>query len=79
MAGDQENQQQPRDFQLSCPITPLTSDRVLLGHGGGGRLQKRLLKDVFRKHFQSDELAREHDGAYLNPASSPRPVGLHHR
>jgi hydrogenase expression/formation protein HypE len=40
-------------------------DRVLLAHGGGSRLSQRLLTDVFRKHFKSAELAREHDGAYL--------------
>jgi hydrogenase expression/formation protein HypE len=40
-------------------------DRVLLAHGGGSRLSQKLLTDVFRKHFKSAELAREHDGAYL--------------
>ena len=41
------------------------TDRVLLAHGGGSRLSQKLLTDIFRKHFKSAELAREHDGAYL--------------
>jgi hydrogenase expression/formation protein HypE len=41
------------------------TDRVLLAHGGGSRLSQMLLTDIFRKHFKSAELAREHDGAYL--------------
>jgi hydrogenase expression/formation protein HypE len=41
------------------------TDRVLLAHGGGSRLSHKLLTDIFRKHFKSAELAREHDGAYL--------------
>ena len=41
------------------------TDRVLLAHGGGSRLSQMLLTGIFRKHFKSAELAREHDGAYL--------------
>jgi hydrogenase expression/formation protein HypE len=42
-----------------------STDRVLLAHGGGSRLSQKLLTDIFRKHFKGAELAREHDGAYL--------------
>lgn len=45
--------------------SPTGTDRVLLAHGGGSRLSQKLLTDIFRKHFKSAELAREHDGAYL--------------
>jgi hydrogenase expression/formation protein HypE len=37
----------------------------LLSHGGGGRMSRRLVRDVFQKHFTGTELARDHDGAYL--------------
>jgi hydrogenase expression/formation protein HypE len=47
------------------PLTPHSSGRVLMAHGGGSRLSQKLLADVFRKHFHSAELAQEHDGAYL--------------
>ncbi len=58
----------PSDSPLnfSCPILPATSDRVLLSHGGGGRMSRRLIQEVFRKHFRGPELARDHDGAYLD-------------
>jgi hydrogenase expression/formation protein HypE len=52
-------------LNFSCPLPPFATDRVLLAHGGGGRLSRRLLEGVFRKHFRGAELARDHDGAYL--------------
>ncbi len=55
----------PDRSEFHKPLTPHSSDRVLLAHGGGSRLSQKLLADVFRKHFRSDELAQEHDGAYL--------------
>jgi hydrogenase expression/formation protein HypE len=53
------------NFTCPLPISNRAGDRVLLSHGGGGRMTRRLLRDVFRKHFTSGELARDHDGAYL--------------
>jgi hydrogenase expression/formation protein HypE len=53
------------DMSFSCPIIPTASDRVLLAHGGGGRLSRALIQNVFRRHFRSPELDRDHDGAYL--------------
>lgn len=59
----------PVSLDFACPVPPPDpADRILLGHGGGGRLQRRLLQDLFRRHFRGAELAREHDGAYLHPA-----------
>ncbi len=55
----------PDRSEFHQPLTPHSSDRVLLAHGGGSRLSQKLLADVFRKHFRSTELAQEHDGAYL--------------
>ena len=54
-----------QEFTFACPVPPASSDRVLLSHGGGGRMSRRLVRDVFQKHFTSPELARDHDGAYL--------------
>jgi hydrogenase expression/formation protein HypE len=51
--------------EIRRPLSPPSSDRILLAHGGGSRLSQKLLADVFRKHFRSAELAEEHDGAYL--------------
>jgi hydrogenase expression/formation protein HypE len=55
----------PIETTSTCPVPPPTSDRVLLSHGGGGGMSRRLIRDVFKKHFKSPELARDHDGAYL--------------
>jgi hydrogenase expression/formation protein HypE len=53
-------------FDFTCPLPPSTvPDRVLLAHGGGGRLSRRLVRDLFHKHLKSPELSRDHDGAYL--------------
>ncbi len=41
-------------------------NKILLGHGSGGRLSHRLLSDIFLKHFQDDELAKLNDAAKLD-------------
>ncbi len=41
------------------------SNRVLLGHGSGGRLSAELLRDIFLPSFRSPELARLNDQAII--------------
>jgi hydrogenase expression/formation protein HypE len=41
-------------------------DRILLGHGSGGRLSHDLLADIFLKYFKNEELAKLNDGACLD-------------
>ncbi len=41
-------------------------DRILLGHGSGGKLSHRLLSEIFLKYFKNDELAKLNDGARLD-------------
>ena len=53
------------DVELSCPVPWSGYDRVVLAHGGGGRLMHRLIRDVFRAAFESEELDRSLDGATL--------------
>jgi hydrogenase expression/formation protein HypE len=36
-----------------------------MAHGGGGWVSRLLINKVIRKHLRSNELDREHDGAYL--------------
>jgi len=50
---------------MTCPVPIMTSDRVLLGHGSGGKLSARLLSDVFLRVFESPVLARMEDQAVL--------------
>jgi hydrogenase expression/formation protein HypE len=54
-----------------CPVPPSDYPHVLLAHGGGGRLTRRLIDEVFRPAFGNPLLDRQHDGAVL-PASPHR-------
>jgi hydrogenase expression/formation protein HypE len=49
-------------------------DRVQLGHGSGGKLSARLLRERFLPHFANDELARLGDAAVI--ALPPGEVAL---
>lgn len=53
------------EFQLSCPVPLPSEDRILLAHGGGGKLMHQLLERVFFPSFANDVLAQRHDGALL--------------
>jgi hydrogenase expression/formation protein HypE len=50
---------------LSCPLPGPADDRILLAHGGGGRLMQQLIARVFQPAFGG----AEHDGAVLQPAA----------
>ena len=47
---------------------PLTSRRILLGHGSGGKLYRDLVKDVFVRAFANPVLDRLDDAATLAPS-----------
>lgn len=53
-----------RDFQLACP-TPLRHRTVQLAHGGGGRLSRELIEQVFMPAFGGAALSARHDGAVV--------------
>ena len=50
---------------FSCPIPLPTGERVLLGHGSGGKLSAALLQRFFLPAFQNPILARLDDQAIL--------------
>lgn len=52
--------------ELSCPLPYSGYERVVLAHGGGGRVMHRLIRDVFCAAFGSDELDPSRDGATLD-------------
>jgi len=54
------------EFAPSCPLPPAGADRVLLAHGGGGRLMHDLLEALVLPAFRSPELLARHDGAVLD-------------
>ena len=50
---------------LVCPTPIATRDRILLGHGSGGKLSAELLRDVFLPAFANPVLARLEDQASI--------------
>ena len=50
---------------LSCPVPAAEGDRVLLGHGSGGKLSARLIRDRFLPRFSNPALAPLGDGAIV--------------
>jgi hydrogenase expression/formation protein HypE len=50
---------------ITCPTPLPAKDRILLGHGSGGKLSGDLLRDVFLPVFRSPVLGRLDDQAVL--------------
>ena len=57
-------------FDSACPVPRPGASRVLLAHGGGGRLTQRLVEEVFLPAFDNAFLLARHDGAVLDLPSS---------
>jgi hydrogenase expression/formation protein HypE len=55
---------------LACPMPIHDYPRVLLAHGGGGRLTQHLVRELFARAFANPALDELHDGAVL-----PVPAG----
>ena len=51
---------------LSCPVPTADDDRVLLGHGSGGKLSAALIRDRFLPRFSNPALAVLGDGAEVD-------------
>ncbi|MFW6050810.1 MAG: hydrogenase expression/formation protein HypE [Myxococcota bacterium] len=51
------------DFVLSCPVPFAGYERVVLAHGGGGRVMQRLILELFVEAFDDDALREGLDGA----------------
>jgi hydrogenase expression/formation protein HypE len=51
------------ELEISCPLPLADYPRVLLAHGGGGRLMRTLVRDLFAAAFDNPLLAQAHDGA----------------
>jgi hydrogenase expression/formation protein HypE len=52
-------------FNLSCPVPRVADDRIVLAHGGGGRLTHQLIEKIFIPAFANDALGQRHDGAIV--------------
>lgn len=55
---------------LLCPLPRPASERILLAHGGGGRLTNQLIEDIFLPAFSNAALHSRHDGAMLTGVGS---------
>jgi len=53
---------------LSCPLPLPATERIVLAHGGGGRLTNQLIETVFLPAFRNPGLESRHDGAVLRAA-----------
>ena len=51
---------------LTCPVLTPADDRILLGHGGGGRLTQQLVERLFLPAFANAALEARHDGAVFD-------------
>ena len=52
-------------FNLSCPVPRVADDRIVLAHGGGGRLTHQLIEKIFIPAFSNATLEQRHDGAVV--------------
>ncbi len=55
---------------FSCPIPLKQYPRILLAHGGGGRLTHQLIEEVFLPLFGNPLLEARHDGAVIELAAN---------
>ncbi len=55
-----------KEFSLSCPIPISDYPKVLLAHGGGGKLMQSLIEKMFRPSFSNSLLAQNHDSTVIN-------------
>ena len=53
-------------FTLSCPLPKAADDKIVLAHGGGGRLTHQLIEKIFLPAFSNPALEQRHDGAVLS-------------
>ncbi|MGA2327144.1 MAG: hydrogenase expression/formation protein HypE [Bryobacteraceae bacterium] len=59
-----------REVNLTCPLPLPAGDRILLAHGGGGKLMNQLIERVFLPAFANPALNARHDGAVLEIAGA---------
>lgn len=50
-------------MELSCPVPVSKYDKIVIGHGGGGKLSNDLIEGLFRKELGNEMLDEMHDGA----------------
>lgn len=61
---------EPREIAPACPVPVSDYPRVVLAHGGGGRLMHQLLERLFLPAFDNPWLAAGHDSAVIDAGSA---------
>src|SRR5262245_5626996 len=56
---------------LNCPLPRRESERILLAHGEGGRLMRRLIRDLLLPQLDNVALRSLSDGAVLPALNGP--------
>jgi len=59
-----------REIQFTCPAPQNSQDRILLAHGGGGKLTQQLIDRIFLPAFANAALEARHDGAVVEAAGA---------
>lgn len=59
-----------KEFTLQCPIPISDYPKVLLAHGGGGKLMHTLIQKMFAAAFRNEILQQDHDSAQIQLSSS---------
>ena len=53
-------------IDYTCSIPKNRYERIVLGHGGGGKLTQKLLSEIFFPAFSNQLLNQQHDGAIFD-------------
>jgi len=51
---------------MDCPIPKNNYSKILLAHGGGGKLMHKLIDDIFKSNFKNEILNQGNDSALLD-------------
>ena len=54
-----------KEFTWSCALPAAAFDKILLAHGGGGKLTQQLVEGLFLPAFANPALESRHDGAVV--------------
>ncbi|MGE5682764.1 MAG: hydrogenase expression/formation protein HypE [Bacillota bacterium] len=65
-----EKELTPEIPQTNCPVPITGYDKILLSHGGGGRLTQQLIEKIFYTKFENELLLQRHDGAVFTEAGA---------
>ena len=57
----------PEMHGYSCPMPLSHDDKIVMGHGSGGKMSQDLIEKVFQSEFTSQALLAGNDFAYLAP------------